>query len=520
MIKPVYILAFTGHRELPPNSRLPEVVRQALQEYQKEAEALGGELHLHCMIAWGADLIVLEQAASLGIPVHIVLPKELALPKAGENLEGLACDYVDPSTGVFMEAEWQRTLELIDKARTGLHGGSLRTFAEHTTLSECFYDCAVKMLGIADALLVVWDGKEAKGPGGTADSHAHAVAIGLPIWILPPEASEAAATRPEGRLLETAGTELSRLLLPRCSGSLHEMLQQLDTEAQAAGSSFRGKMSKTISLHFNAALLAALAACFITYQPARIVMIILSAVQGVIVTLAWLFQRTIIRSNAHTRWLNLRFGAELVRSAEATEGLVDPLHPCIQSHRPEWGRFIRTVALKATPRQLQSNGWQTHRDSYAKERLEVQIAYFEKKKREADKESALLQRFLSFATTLAPWVSAAALLFKAAEKAGLDPAGLAITLGLAGLPYSEFIRFLPIALPLTASYLGSRRQASDAERRRIRYAELGKQLRFFARAIGRLRSETSAVRIVRQAEEALLYEQLEWRLREEQSLKR
>ncbi len=520
MIKPVHVLAFSGHRNLPENSRLAGVISEALLEYRKESAAAKAELHLHCMIAWGADLIALEQAEALGIPFHIVLPKELIIPREGQPLEGLASDYVDPATGRFMAAEWERTLRIIEKAAAGLNGGSLRTYAEHTTQRDCFYDCVVKMLSIADGLLVVWNGREANGPGGTADSHAHATSIGIPIWVVPPDSADAASTRPPGSLLGSEGMEIASLLLPRCDGDFAQALARLDADAETAGGSFRGKMSKTIFLHFNAALIAALTASFITYEPARFALVALSVVQGSLVTLAWLYQRRIIRSNAHTRWLNLRFGAELVRSAEATQHLADPLHPFVHSHRPEWSRFVRSVSLRSKRAAGASASWEEQRGAYVRGRLESQITYFENKKKEADRESAALQRFLSVATMLAPWVSVMALLYKAAEKFGLDPAGLAFSLGLAGLPYAEFLRFLPIALPLAAGYLGSRRQASDAERRRIRYAELARQLRLLSRAITLLRSRTSAARIVRQAEEALLAEQLEWRLREEQSLKR
>ncbi len=520
MIKPAFVLAFSGHRHLPDNPGLPMAIREALIEYRKEAERLEGELHLHCMMAWGADLIALEQAQELGIPSHIVLPKELVMPVEGQPMKGLANDYVDNLTGRFMADDWRRTVRVIADAEAGLHGGSVRVYAEHTTQRDCYYDCAVKMLSISDGLLVVWNGLEARGPGGTADSYGHAKSLSIPTWVMPPEAKDAAASRPQGPLLNSEGAEIAGHLLSRCEGGPAEILSRLDSDAQSAGGSFRSKTTRTISLHFNAALLAALGASFITYAPAKLALILLSFVQGALVTAAWMIQRTIIRSNAHTRWLNLRFGAELVRSAESTQGLIDPLYPLVHSHLPEWSRFARTVALRSIQAPGRGASWQERRDGYVERRLEGQIEYFDRKKKEADKESALLQRLISIATVLAPWASVMALLYKGAEKAGLDPAGITLALGLAGLPFAEFLRFLPVAIPLAAGLLGSRRQANDAERRRIRYAELARQLRGFSRDISRLRSSTATVRIVLLAEESLLAEQLEWRLREHQSLKR
>ncbi|MGW6753663.1 hypothetical protein [Streptomyces sp. NPDC055006] len=46
------------------------------------------------------------------------------------------------------------------------------------------------LVGLADELLAVWDGKPARGFGGTADLMAHAERPGRPFWALRPKGAD------------------------------------------------------------------------------------------------------------------------------------------------------------------------------------------------------------------------------------------------------------------------------------------------------------------------------------------
>ncbi|MFA3835572.1 hypothetical protein [Streptomyces aureus] len=46
------------------------------------------------------------------------------------------------------------------------------------------------LVGLAEELLAVWDGKPARGSGGTADLMAHAERPGMPFWVLRPEGAD------------------------------------------------------------------------------------------------------------------------------------------------------------------------------------------------------------------------------------------------------------------------------------------------------------------------------------------
>jgi len=121
---------------------------------------------------------------------------------------------------------------------------------------------------------------------------------------------------------------------------------------------------------------------------------------------------------------------------------------------------------------------------------------------------------------MAPWVAGLGLLYKYSEKISIVITNVAQSIGVSILPIDEFLRFLPITLPLIAGYLGSRRQASDNERRRIRYAQLAHHLREISKDILLLKTKSTTLKVILHAEEILLSEQLEWRLRESQAYKK
>lgn len=515
MAKPIYILGFCGHRKLPEGHELASVLNKALRNYLKEVETRGGDLHLHSMIAWGADLIAIEQARELGIPVHLILPKHLLPIYPHRPIEGLAEDFLQEGNRGMMEEEWRRAVEVIESCRAGIGGCSLRTLAAETKDPDCYHDTAVKMLSAADGLLAVWDGLPAKGIGGCGETCEYARESGIPTWQVAPD-TKTEQLVPPATILKEDPTDPSLTLLKEHHGDTAKFLLSLDNQAEIIGQTFRGRKSQTISLHFYATLLAACAACFVTYEPAKTALILLSLVQALLVTLAWWTQRKIRRSNAHTKWVNLRFAAEITRSTKTTAGLSDPIYPLVADHLPQWSRFARSIAFAAL-RELPKISWIDRRENYLKERLRGQIAYFDGKKKAADRDSAALRQFLVVATQLAPWVAAAGIAYKVAEKAGVRLHEFALVLGVASLPFSEFGRFLPIALPLIAGYLGSKMQATDAERRRTKYASISAQLHKAETHLRLLKTETSVRIAVEQTEETLLNEQLEWLLKESPS---
>jgi hypothetical protein len=56
--------------------------------------------------------------------------------------------------------------------------------------SDAHMDASLRMIGEADALVAVWDGKPARGYGGTADVVEAARERGLPVTVIWPDGAE------------------------------------------------------------------------------------------------------------------------------------------------------------------------------------------------------------------------------------------------------------------------------------------------------------------------------------------
>lgn len=513
MLAPVFILAFTGHRRIPDDdSVLRRQITLHLQAYQREAARLKGELHVHCSIALGADLIAVECAMSLGIPLHLVLPKPYLSVTKDVRLSGLAEDFAEFEGDGFRASDWARAEAVIQAVKSGSHPGTLREILPLSPAPDCYYDAAVLMLSAADGLLAVWDGQMARGLGGSAEIVDHARIMGLPVQIVAPDVTSSGVDDTVAVSLRTDGLALSLSLFSLSMHDPQSLFVRLDREAELLGSSFRMRLARAIRYHFYATLLAALSACLITSQLLRDAAALTSFIGGCFGASAWWIQRKDGRIKRQARWLELRFAAELVRSVLATRHLSDPLYPGVQKFRPEWTRFARTISLSLSEGFSRCDDtWIERRALYVADRLERQVAYFDERRRDAEEECARIRIMAAFATRSAPIVVLVGLAYKTALHFGHFTAS-----GLDRLFLPELLIFLPIALSLLAGYLGTIRQASDAERRRVRYAELSDELRSRLRNIVHLRTKAAVSAAVKEAEELLLTEQLEWRTRESQ----
>ncbi|MFD8146049.1 hypothetical protein [Streptomyces sp. NPDC059708] len=151
-------VGITGHRGL--GAEVEEKVRGLLEAAVKRygsAELVG----VSC-IADGPDAWFAEYVLACGGRLEVVIPAE-------EYREGLPQEY------------WPTYDRLLSRAaevhRTGM---SASDSAAHMAGSEV-------LVGLVDELLAVWDGKPARGYGGTADVVAYAGRAGVPVQVLWPE---------------------------------------------------------------------------------------------------------------------------------------------------------------------------------------------------------------------------------------------------------------------------------------------------------------------------------------------
>ncbi|KEI45063.1 hypothetical protein GU90_07660 [Saccharopolyspora rectivirgula] len=153
-------LAVTGHRGLPQQTTM--LVEHALRsELEKYGESLIG---LSC-IADGADALFARAVLDQGGSLIVVVPAANYREKLPEEHHA---DYDE----LFSRASEIIRLDFPDS-----------TAESHMTAS-------VKMIELADRLVAVWDGKPARGYGGTADVVAAARERDLPVTVIWPDGAE------------------------------------------------------------------------------------------------------------------------------------------------------------------------------------------------------------------------------------------------------------------------------------------------------------------------------------------
>lgn len=153
-------IAISGHRGLPPATErlIDQAIRTALTE--TDAQIIG----LSCL-ADGADQLFARAVLDHGGTIEAVIPAE-------RYREGLPEE---------THPEYDRLLNAAAKAHH-------LPYVESN--EEAHMAASAHMLDQADELWAVWDGKPARGYGGTADVVAHAHEHGIPVRVFWPEGAQ------------------------------------------------------------------------------------------------------------------------------------------------------------------------------------------------------------------------------------------------------------------------------------------------------------------------------------------
>ncbi|QHF96854.1 hypothetical protein DEH18_26775 [Streptomyces sp. NHF165] len=151
-------MGITGHRGL--SAQVERAVRDALDDELRKydpAELLG----VSC-IADGPDAWFAEAVLDSGGRIEVVVPAE-------QYRDGLP------------DSHHSTYDELLAGAAEVHHTGMRESTSQaHMAGSEI-------LVGLVDRLVAVWDGKEARGYGGTADVVAYARRTGVPVDVLWPD---------------------------------------------------------------------------------------------------------------------------------------------------------------------------------------------------------------------------------------------------------------------------------------------------------------------------------------------
>lgn len=154
MIRKVGIV---GHRFFTKPEKAGFVAQQC-ENLLKELQAKNQQLTALSALAIGADSIFARKALVLGIPLQVVRP---------------FTNYEKDFTTVQSKQEY---LDLRNKAQREL------IMPHHPVLTEAYVAAMNWIVSESDLLLVVWDGQDSRGRGGTADAVFQAIEK-RKLWI-------------------------------------------------------------------------------------------------------------------------------------------------------------------------------------------------------------------------------------------------------------------------------------------------------------------------------------------------
>lgn len=471
-----HVVGFTGHRQLADPAGAAESIKQVLTELQREAP---GEWIAQSSVATGGDQLFVRAALELKLGWEALLP----LP-----LVDFARD--------FPAEEWREVQALLT------HAEHTEVVAEPGSREEAYLTGGFEIVNNCDLLLALWDGKSARGKGGTADVVAYARAMQRPLVIINPDSK---VVRRENfdrlRLHDANLRELNALPQPASAptsettrGRVAAFQGKVDHAATHSAPHFRRLIALTVWLHVAATALATAALAFGWHWaplPWGKLLLLLGAL-GVAFIVR--HQRT-----QHT-WTRCRLAAEITRSAlaiwglpRATRLLADFDWPGLEPLRRALDVLHRRAAREAAP------DFDTFKQHYLTERIDDQLAYFARQASRANPQLARL-RFGFTAATIAAIVLTAAYALEGLLGAHLLPAWAA----------ALFFYFGPIVLPVIAAAFISLISINDLHRRVARYREMQVRLETVRREIAHSQTWAGLERAIAKAERALVQEVLEW----------
>jgi len=518
-LAPVWIVAFTGHRpgDGPGRSRdeidaCRNTLRETFESLRRQAAAAGGTIELLCSAAEGADLLAVDVAAELDLPVHLLLPL---------SEESFRADFEGAPPSV-----WSAVQRHLERARDPRSLWTLRTASARSPRPGCYHDANLQILEAADVLVAIFNGRPSASVGGTAEMIAMADEHDPPVAtiVLDParggEVVRQDTWTPRGPA-ETRLDELNRDMAGEWARSSRPAEQRdgpdaiwavhkaLDNVANNSSAGFRASLVWSIWLHFGATVLAAGTAAFGKVLTGELAVVpkVLTAVELLLVAWATFMTWTVQLAHTNATWRRTRFGAELADSLIRSAGLVDPLSPPVVRHDETWKRFALAIALAAHRQKLFAlasldppQRFEELKTAYHGNRIAWQRdRYFGTQQHRSAIRYRRWSALARWASTTAVVVVALALLLKlASPAAGKDPGSAFLVL------------FLPILLPLLASLASSMIVARDAARRASRHSQILRRLRKLERLTPFVRTEAAMQRVVAETEDLLLGEIVEW----------
>ena len=459
-LRRLWILGFAGHRALADPAAIGQSIRRAVEDFRKQVD---GDVIGRASAAAGADMLFLEVCRDAGLAYSVVLP--FPEDRFREDFE--------------TEAEWSRAKNLIDGA------ASIEIAPNHEVAPEAYHLAAREILDVADAMIFVWDGKPARGIGGTEETVLDARERVVPHQIID---ATSGGTGPFQSVKPFPWTDSGFDRLP-VEGDLCALFEALDRRALQGAPKSRLLAAGSITLNQVATLVSAILIALVGSEEAA------PAVKFIIVCIAaflpWIGSRTRIRDN----WVDDRMHAELLRSLLASHSFAAPLRPFAAELFQSDAAFLRSAAWRLA---TQSRPWDEEKNRYVNERLDGQIAYLDAKGNKAARRLGRLQTTFKISSIGAMMLGAAAI--PNAIYHWSVPAWVA----------SFLLTFLPTLLPALAAWSLSMIALFEYKRRAGLYLQMGERLRRKRTELLGAKSRVTAASVISACERLLLTELWEW----------
>jgi hypothetical protein len=456
----LWILGFAGHRSLPDPAAVEASIRAAIENFRKQVD---GEVMGRASAASGADVLFLEACRDAGLAYSVVLP--FAEERFREDFDS--------------ETEWARSKALIDGA------ASVEIAPGHEGAPEAYHLAAREILDVADAMLFVWDGKPARGIGGTEETIADSRERRVPHQIIRAEDGELSAfetTKP------FPWKEMEFTRLPSGDDML-VVFKTLDQRAMQGAPKSRLLAAGSITLNQIATLISGILIAFVGHAEAA------PAVKFVIICVAAVLPWVGARRRIREVWVENRLHAELLRSLIASHAFTSPLRPFAAELFQSDEAFLRSASWKLSSRR---KAWDVERDRYLDERLNGQITYLRSKGNLAAKHYKRLQT-----------------VFRISSAGAMILGACAIFNAIFDWPVPQwfevfFLVFLPTILPAVAAWSLSMIALFETKRRAGLYLQMADRLETKRAELKGAKCLVTAAAAVSSCERLLLTELWEW----------
>jgi hypothetical protein len=484
LLEPVWIVGFTGHRHLQAPDKIKQVIGATLRSLRAE---IPGRVVGYSSIAIGADTLFAEEWLSSGLPWMALLPR------AEKDFKN-----------DFTESDWVRTHALIQQASRVQSLSGIKEAERELA----YLECGLRVVEEADIMIAVWDGKSSRGVGGTADIVANARTLSKPLILIEPQSLEVKREHfspdlfadPEMSYLNEIAAHAAPLLNEKTDPAerVRFFFKSVDAKAASIAPRFRLWVAASVIMNATAAILVAATIAFqVNSFILNILIFVLTAAATVSVFL-------IKRKRAHQKWIRCRVASEICRSALATWNLAEVAEPAWFNHLTEFVRLVKTIRLmKLTDPARQVTDLQERRQQYLTTRVDEQIHYFRRRRKEfAFALSALSGSFLAFS-------------FLGIARSLLTGSAFGVGPLLPVSPPNAFAwhfvqAFLPIALPLAAGCTLSLISIFEINRQLARSRAMEGLLIKLREQIQKTESLPGLRRAIENFENALASEVFEW----------